>query len=116
MPVLLFSFLLVLTMIHSSSGATVSSPSGVQASSPSAPLSSTTPSEGLPSEGYPLWTPCKDCKHVWYLTCRTPGKHGCIVNGKEVPWSEFVKRANSNAKVVTVEKLRDGTVIVWFKW
>lgn len=79
--------------------------------------SSSSPSEsGVPQGGFPVWTPCKGCQHVWYLTCRNPGKKGCIVDGKEISWEEFVKRVNRRAKVVSVEKLRNGTVIVWFKW
>ena len=79
-----------------------------------------TPTSTLPQQlssmSYPIWTPCKKYCHVWYLICKTPGVKGCVVDGREIPWSEFVKRANRKAEVVTVERLEDGTVVVWFKW
>ena len=101
-----------------SMGITIQCSLAGEVSSSTIPFSPSTPSHnsGNPQEGYPVWTPCKDCRHVWYLTCKNPGKRGCIVDGKEIPYSEFVKRANRKAELVRVEKLSDGSVIVWFKW
>ena len=79
-------------------------------------MSSFSPSFEVPQSGYPLWTPCKDCRHVWYLVCRSVGRNGCVVDGKLVPYPEFVKRANKKAKVISVERLENGNVVVWFKW
>ncbi len=101
-------------MIHNSIPAEMSASGEVP--QVSLPPSSSPSEPGVPQSGFPVWTPCKGCQHVWYLTCRNPGKEGCIVDGKEISWENFVKKVNKRAKVVSVEKLRDGTVIVWFKW
>lgn len=79
-------------------------------------ISSSHPLLEVPQSGYPLWTPCKDCRHVWYLVCKNVGRNGCVVNGRVVPYSEFAKRANKKAKVISVERLENGNVVVWFKW
>ena len=97
-------FLSSVIVIHSSWG--------VPLLTSSVPSQSQSPS----SASYPVWTPCKKCRHVWYRICRTPGVKGCVVDGKEVSWSKFVKSINEKAQVLAVERLSDGSVVVWFKW